>query len=356
MGNKMKTKVLSLCVLFSMVSCAHPPMKSFVGFTINSITDSSAKFAKSYVILPKDGNANVNDLFFKEYSMYVERSLKQLGYEKVKSKPAIAILIDYGVGDPKSTTSIFSSSKTEVSKDYFPNLAVANTSTSTFIATDTTYPKYLRVTAVDFKTVKSSNPVSFWDTITVSHGHNTDLRAEMPFLVFGGYSYFGKDTSIELRIAKEFDPRQKAFRQIIGDERPATYLPQDLVLVSEECKTLISRSGKCETIKGLKISNSNIKLSNAAIYNSSPVAWTNPQLSITCYTNTVENPSSNSSAPATTHKHEIFEQMTKSVNLEINPGETVNFKLDTDLTRAPASESGNQKCDLKIESATELNK
>ena len=210
---------------------------------VDSISDRSVD-KNLYILLPGNKDTKAEDLQFKEYAAYVNRALIKQGFVPAESfeKANIAIILVYGIGDPKEhqySYSIPTWGKTGVSSSYttgtissyggYGSYSGATTYTPTYGVTGstthtgsyTTYFRFMVLDAVDLDEYKKSKKeVQLWKTTATSSGSNGDLRLVFPILVAASQQYFGKNTGqkVEVKLYKE-DERVVEIKSVTKTEK-----------------------------------------------------------------------------------------------------------------------------------------
>jgi hypothetical protein len=186
------------------------------------------EYAKSYILSSGMNNINDNDLQFKEYAEYVNRALKEKGYQLSDFGNAnIGIMLSYGISEPHteygiSSKPIFgqtgvSSSHTTGSINTFGNMATLNANTTYTPSygvvgnkietiSNTSYNRYITLQAVDlniYRTTRDMKPI--WKVKMTSNGASGDLRLIFPVMIGAGKEYIGTNTgkSIKVIIAED---------------------------------------------------------------------------------------------------------------------------------------------------------
>lgn len=195
----------------------------------------------SFVILAGNKDTTSTDLQFQEYSGIVERALDLRGFQRASSteKADIAILLSYGISDPKehvynysvpqygqtgvssATTygnvsgnayrygqnTVHGSANYSNTTYYTPTYGVIGYSnhTSTYV----TYTRYVSIEAIDLPAHRSQNKiVQIWKTDIVSVGSSGDLRRVFPVMIGAASSYLGTNTGANQEVTiYEDDPR-----------------------------------------------------------------------------------------------------------------------------------------------------
>jgi hypothetical protein len=181
---------------------------------VNSFSRQINEERKTYILLPGNQNADINDLEYIEYSKYVERALSHLEFTKEEdaTKADLVIFLAYGIGEPKehsysipiiSQTGV--TSKTTTGNYYkFGNVGLYSSNTTytpeygvTGYATGSsiTFSRYIYITAYDLVEYRNSNKeIILWDTRIASVGSSGDLRKVFPVMIAASLDYIGKDT------------------------------------------------------------------------------------------------------------------------------------------------------------------
>ncbi len=341
----------------SFVGCATQQKKenngTTVGYYIDAIVDQSAAPKKRYTIVPGNPGTAASDLYFKEFSSYLQRALNKLGYIHVQpnQNPDLAVLMQYWIGDAESTTvtsSVASGVSIGAASDSVKSHAL-NSSTTSY--TLTTHAKTLKVIAADWGSYKNGRPAPVWETKIQSRGYNTDLRQEMPWIISGGLNYFGQDTRKQVFVNYRVEDRDPKLRYIAGQIQPAKLLEGDIVFESQLCKSSFSKSLVCgSTIKGVESRDNKIKFS-LAIQNTSSLNWKKPRLHSHCYYKTTEIDDNRTQSKTTLIP---LGDEYNELQVELKTTEKKQVNLDINLDRLKLPKDRKVLCDLKIVEAQEV--
>lgn len=226
--------LLSLLVgMILLSSCATTQPKFHV--YVDSISDSSVD-KKSYILLPGNKDTKADDLQFKEYASYVNRSLIKHGFVPVKSfeNANVAIFLVYGIGDPQekqysyslpvwgqtgiSSSTTYGTSNTYGSLNTYGNYGTysgntSSSSTTTYnptygikgytshTGTMVTYFRFMILEAIDLDEYKSTKKeVQLWKTTVTSSGSSGDLREVFPILVAASSPYISINTGKQIKV------------------------------------------------------------------------------------------------------------------------------------------------------------
>lgn len=341
---KLLIVALTLCV----VSCATTSPVSYVGLKVNALKDQNFQSEHySFQVLPASSEVNKNDLTFREFAEYVNRAMEKLGHKK-SSNPEVTILLSYGLADPK--TQIFQTSISSASASYDrPSNTIYTVGQSVTSTTSTTkWTKIVRLEGVLEKSRRSKDLMPVWSTTIASFGSNTDLRAEMPILIAGAMPYIGKDTKTVVNISKSVSPRDPLLRYLIKDTNKVEFLPTDLIFLTEQCKSIINKEGKCSVV-GFGSANIERELAfSGSVRNESEVVWSKPMAVLTCYQMKYPDPNDKNgkSEKITTHTAQ------KTVDMVVPSGQTAPMDLQF---KVPQAYNGkDQKCEMRIAGAQEV--
>lgn len=155
------------------------------------------------------------DLVFQEYRVETERALGARGLTVVGdgAEPDVAVFLDYGIGAPRTTTSVMSlptwgqtgvrSSTTTGQVSSTGSYSATTTYTPTYGVTGyqnipyttTTYTRHVVLTAYDYRHYLRTNEVrELWKVSVVSTGAKSDLRYIMPFMLASAAPYLGQSS------------------------------------------------------------------------------------------------------------------------------------------------------------------
>jgi hypothetical protein len=229
-------KIAITMALFALVifvaGCAH-----IYHMSIDSINDGQKVVNQTYVIVPGDPNIETADIQFREFSVYVGRALKTIGYTAapVNQAPDVEIYLSYGLGSPQThvrtySVPVWGQTGTDIitSENNMATRTGTNRITTTSINPEygvtsyatqeenyTTYPKYIEIDAYNIKNVKpGARPEELWKTTIHSEGKKNELRHAFPILVAAAAKYLGGNTGQEIEIS--FSDDQESIKTIRG--------------------------------------------------------------------------------------------------------------------------------------------
>lgn len=205
--------------------------------SVDSLARPDAAAKKRYILLPGGKGVEVGELQFQEFATYIDKALTENGFVKVTvfQEADVAIFLTYAIGDPQTyqyTYSLPSWGQTGVSSantygtvssyggtatysdntTYTPTYGV--TGSTTHIATNTTYTRFLLLDAYDVATYAKENKMNqVWKTNVVSTGYSNDLRLVVPYMIVAMKPYLGTNTrrKVELKV-REDDPAVQLLR------------------------------------------------------------------------------------------------------------------------------------------------
>ena len=203
---------------------------------VDAIKAASELPGKDYVLLPGSEGLAKNDLYFKEFSIYVEKALANNGYRPVARKEDCQLLIylSYGIGEPRTTlySGLFDDTPPFVNAAWAPQplplvlaadasppaaspppvVTVPRVVRPPFfypryfesypnIRVYTSYRRYLILEAVDYRaSLRRGEAVPVWKVTVSNWGENYDLREIFPALVAAGTPYIGTDTGKNVEV------------------------------------------------------------------------------------------------------------------------------------------------------------
>ncbi len=238
-----KTLGLMLVVCAAILSGCETmqPMRFYS--SIDSLARPDAAAMKRYILVPGGKGVEVGDLQFQEFATYIDKALTENGFIKASTlqEADVAIFLTYAIGDPQTyqyTYSLPTWGQTGVSSantygtvssygntatysgntTYTPTYGV--TGSTTHLATNTTYTRFLFLDAYDVATYTKENKMNqVWKTNVVSVGSSNDLRLVVPYMVAAMKPYLGTNTGRKVEIeVREDDPAVKLLR---GGQAPA---------------------------------------------------------------------------------------------------------------------------------------
>lgn len=224
-----------LILLFLLSGCATDPFSNQpianerAELKVDSLTVGSEK--RKYVLLSGIKDVDGSDLQYKEYELYVHRSLQADGFIRTDdfNNAEIAIFMTYGIGDPITRMESYnlpvwgqtgvSSAYTHGSVSSFGNTASYSqnttftpsygiTGSTTHIRTKVAYIRFLVLDALDVSEYKKSKKkTELWKTTIFSEGPSGDLRKVFPFLASGSIGYLNKSTGQQVEVeVTDVDP------------------------------------------------------------------------------------------------------------------------------------------------------
>lgn len=200
--------------------------------SVDSINNGSATVNKTCYIGSGMENITIDDLKFKEFSVYVERALESRGYTVVDNleNAEIIILLGYGIGEPqKNITSMPIYGQTGISSSTtYGNIHSYGSGYSSFSGTTyhtptygitgyapisyTTYTRYAKISAYDWQQYKQSKKeVMLWETDIISTGSSSDLRQVFPVMIAAATPYIGENTGKNISVNLTDNNKQVKF-------------------------------------------------------------------------------------------------------------------------------------------------
>ncbi|MBN1435971.1 MAG: hypothetical protein JW936_02755 [Sedimentisphaerales bacterium] len=172
----------------------------------------------------------VDDLYFKEFSIYVQRALESIGYIVVDNldDAEVLVLMDYKMSGPQQqsyTTDRPVYGQIGVAmgggccgggRFYRPTYGIIGTVPVTHYYT--TYEKHISLTAYDWlEKVNNDTDVMLWDTEIVNVGRSDDLREIFPIMIAAANPYIGTNTGQRVEVELEEDDDEVEFIKGISD-------------------------------------------------------------------------------------------------------------------------------------------
>lgn len=198
--------------------------------TVDSICSSFAAEKNKFVLIPANKDCEESNLQYMEFAAYTENTLTDIGFEKASSidKANIAILLSYGISDPKFyeytySTPVWgqtgvSSSNTYGSINTYGNCATYSQNTSytpqygiigstTHTGIGVSYVRHFILNGIDLEKYREEGKVhDLRRTTAISSGPSGDLRRVFPVLLGASKKYIASNTGQELNISlKETD-------------------------------------------------------------------------------------------------------------------------------------------------------
>jgi hypothetical protein len=234
----MKNKILAaVCAVLAMVFLASTGCVRSYLVHIDSISDSSVKLNKTYLIVPGNKDTGANDLQFREFAGLLVRAMAIQGYTiaDVSQKPDIEVYLSYGIGEPETHTYSYSEpvwGQTGVNvytqtDQYTGKDNVTTTNSSTFMEPQygvtgytektgeiTVYKKFIIIDAYDIKNgAPGAQLKEVWKTSIDANGKAKDLRKVFPGMLAAAVNYIGVNTGevLSVQIAQD-SPVLKAIK------------------------------------------------------------------------------------------------------------------------------------------------
>ena len=183
-------------LLFSLLVLSISGCTPFI-VKVDSISDVRIKTGKQYILVSgMEGITEEKDLQFREFAEYVRRGLYIKGYipEKYVDKMDIAILLSYGIGEPKI---IYYSSSEWV----FDPSVNGSVKSQPQLRSTKEYHRYLVLKALDLSEYKRGGKfIPIWEVIVTSYGSSGDLRRVFPVLVAAALPYIGTNTGKKVNV------------------------------------------------------------------------------------------------------------------------------------------------------------
>lgn len=221
-------KLTAVLLLLLLGACTR-----MVTVDINAIVDPALAQVKkdhaSYFLTPAQ-NINKDDLYFKEYSGYFIKALKQHGYSLSadKSKASIEIVFSYGLSDGHSGVYTYASpiyefvgGETITITEQTSDPAVQPKVTTIHIPSryervgtsleSQEYTYYIAHAGLEARTISSSpgdKVKILWGIQMQSRVTSDDLRRIMPYMAYAATPYIGKNSGHQISVdIKENDPK-----------------------------------------------------------------------------------------------------------------------------------------------------
>lgn len=217
-------KLFALTLVFLVCSCATVEDKPQFHVSVDSLASINGIAKKTYLLLPGNEGITWDDLQFQEYAIYLMRALNSQGFisaEKYEDAD-IAIVLSYGIGDPQTTQYSYTLptwGQTGISSSHTYGTASVYGNTGTYSGTTTytpsygvtgyrsqigsmtTYFRYARITAYDYKAFKETEKqVQLWRTLATSNGSSGDLRRVFPVLIAATAPYLATNTGKQIPV------------------------------------------------------------------------------------------------------------------------------------------------------------
>lgn len=211
-----------LAILVTSGCATTQPLRFSVG--VDSLSSTNANEKKSYILLPGNKDVSEDDLQFKEFSTYVDRTLLSRGFMHATNieRADFAVFIVYGVGNPQDhqysySLPIFgqtgvSSSTTYGQLSMYGNYGTYSgttrytptygvTGSSSRSGSFTTYFRFVVLDAIDMAEYRNNKKeVQLWKTTMTSTGRSGDLRQVFPILVAAAKQYIATNTGKKVNV------------------------------------------------------------------------------------------------------------------------------------------------------------
>jgi len=191
---------------------------------VDSLRTTTPAPGNKYILLPGNKGILKNDLQYQEFARYTNRALRLKGYQHANNihEANIAIMLEYGIGAPKTehytystptwgqtgvsssstygrVTSYTNTANYSATTTYTPTYGV--TGTTTHAGSRTSYFRFMRLTAIDTHEYKMTDRViPVWETTVTSSGSSGDLRQVFPVLVAASMPYISRNTGKKVRV------------------------------------------------------------------------------------------------------------------------------------------------------------
>lgn len=230
--NSFTKRILRIALALAFVAlsgCATTGQPTF-NIEVDSLASPQALSKKTYLLLSGNEGVTWDDLQFQEYATYLMRVLNSQGYTSAKSteEADVAIILSYGIGDPKTHQYSFSlptwgqtgvsSATTNGTATTYGNTTSINATTTytptygvtgynTYTGTRTTFFRYALITGYDFEKYKENEKqIQLWKTTITSTGSSGDLRRVFPILIGASIPYLATNTGQKIDVSlKEND-------------------------------------------------------------------------------------------------------------------------------------------------------
>lgn len=191
MGNPLRKLFLLIVAVSTLSGC------SIYRINVSGISTTGYVRGQTFYLYPGNPAVRASDLQFQEFARYVAYEMQAQGYRHTSdpSKAALAIFLDYGIGNPKDSYHTQSITTNHPGQAWnMPEQSVTTTRTS--------YRRYVTLQAVDFAHYRREvsrgdpNPPSkqLWQLSITSRGSSGDLRKVFPIMVKAGRPYIGTNT------------------------------------------------------------------------------------------------------------------------------------------------------------------
>jgi len=187
---------------------------------------------KTCFVAPGIEDLAVDDLKFKEFSVYVRRALESRGYKTVDTleNAEMIILLAYEISGPQSNMTAMpvygqtgvSSSTTygTINSSGYGSASYTGTTyhtpqygiTGYAPISYTTYTRYIKMKACDWIQYKMyQKDVILWETEVISVGSTGDLREVFPVMVAASMPYVGENTGKKIKVVLSENNKQVKF-------------------------------------------------------------------------------------------------------------------------------------------------
>lgn len=135
--------------------------------SVEAIAGPDAANKKVYIIESGMENISTENLYFQEFSSYIDQVLRRKYFVKNTSNAEIIILMSFGINGPYL--------------DYYYNQLY--------------YQRFLKLTAYDVRLYKYENKiVPVWSISVVSNGSSNNLREIIPYMIVSMSGYIATNT------------------------------------------------------------------------------------------------------------------------------------------------------------------
>ncbi len=216
-----------------LAGCAAPPAAdqgARVSVNVSALSTEEAAGLTRYVLWPANENITPTNLQFREYAEYINRALKQQGFNEVESldEADIVLMVVYGIGDPEQHLRTYrvpqfgqtgvASATTRGTMTYYGGYGTYTGTTTyqprwgitgytTHVESRTTFTRSLGMMAVHADAVHGKQVEELWTVSVVSVGPSGDLRRIFPVMVAAAQPYLGVSTerAIQIQLREEAD-------------------------------------------------------------------------------------------------------------------------------------------------------
>lgn len=208
----MKKNILYLFVIpLIFFSCS---AKNKYYMSIDSIVpNDDVSFEKTYTLKLTD--TDIEDLYFKEYSLYIKYALSKKGYVFKEEDANLIVFVDYGNGQPRTfyqsyyipiygTTNYMSYGNVGGNSVQLQTTSFGQTGAIYGTSSYVKYSNYINLYACDKKKLEQNKKIEFlWQTSIYYVNDTGDLREQFPVMINVALPYIAEDTYKEIIINKE---------------------------------------------------------------------------------------------------------------------------------------------------------